>query len=215
VTTTADDRWLADARARAASGSWERNTDAIFADLRRHAAQFPRPEPQSPCPYCSDHPEMSVFRRFELQTIDPLRFCTRCYGFWAVGDSLARGVADPGAGHPALEQAMAPRRCRACHGRLKPDDTCRSCGKSLPALNCPDCGKPMERYERNGVVLDQCAPCRGTWFDIGEIVAVYQLAPHQGLAASTVDEHATDDEPPAWVIALNLISRMVFPFLPF
>jgi Zn-finger nucleic acid-binding protein len=73
----------------------------------------------------------------------------------------------------------------------------------------------MERFEKNGVVLDRCAPCQGTWFDIGEIVAVYQLVPHQGLAASTVDEHATDDEPPAWVIALNLVSRMVFPFLPF
>ena len=158
---------------------------------------------------------MSVFRRVELQTIDPLRFCLRCYGFWAVGDSLSRGVADPGYGHPALEQVMAPRRCRACHGRLKPDNTCRACGKVLPLLDCPACGKPMQRLEKDGVILDQCAPCRGTWFDIGEIVTIYQLAPYQGLAASTVDEHAADDEPSAWAIALDVVSRLVFPFLPF
>lgn len=157
---------------------------------------------------------MSVLRRYELQTIDPLRFCQNCYGFWAVGDSLSRGVADPGTGHPALEQSMAPRRCRACHGRLKPDHTCRECGQPLPTLSCPACGQPMQRMEKDGILLDQCAPCRGVWFDIGEIVAVYSLVPAQGLAASTVDEHAHDDEPPAWAVALGVASRAILPFLP-
>lgn len=215
VTTFADERWLAAARARAAAGSWERHSDEIFAELRRQAAERPPAPPGPPCPYCTDHPELVTFRRYELQTIDPLRFCGRCFGFWAVGDSLSRGFADPASGHPALEQAQAPRRCRACNGRLKSDNTCRSCGQALPTLDCPECGQPMERFEKRGVWLDQCAPCRGTWFDIGEIVAVYQLTPHQGLAASTVDEHATDDEPPAWEIALGMVSRMLLPFLPF
>lgn len=218
--TTADDRWLAAARTRSAAGTWERDADAIFADLRRQAellrsAEGPAGAPQPRCPYCASHPEMLVFRRRELRTIDPLRLCPQCYGFWAVGDSLARGVADPGDEHPALAQALAPRRCRSCHGRLKPDNSCRSCGKSLPLLDCPECRRPMDRYEKDGILLDQCPPCRGTWFDIGEIVAVHRLPIHQGLAASTVDEHAADDEPPGWAVALDIISRLVFPFLPF
>ncbi|HML97164.1 MAG TPA: zf-TFIIB domain-containing protein [Tepidiformaceae bacterium] len=214
MTTSADERWLAAARARAAAGSWERDPEEIFGELRRLAAERSPAPPGPRCPYCADHPGLVTFRRHELQTIDPLRFCGQCYGFWAVGDSLSRGVADPGYGHPALEQALAPRRCRACHGRLKPDNSCRSCGQPLPALHCPGCGNQMERFEKEGIWLDQCAPCRGTWFDVGEIVAVYQLRPHQGLAASTVDEHATGDELPAWEIALGIVGRMLLPFLP-
>lgn len=73
----------------------------------------------------------------------------------------------------------------------------------------------MERYEKDGILLDQCSPCRGTWFDIGEIVVVHKLPRYQGLAGSTVDERATEDEPPGWAVALDIISRLVFPFLPF
>ncbi len=54
----------------------------------------------------------------------------------------------------------------------------------------------------------------GIWFDIGEIARVHGLEEPQGLAASTVDEHATDDEPPGWLIAANVLSRMIFPYLP-
>jgi len=213
--TISDDQWVAAARARAAGGAWERDPGDIFAGLRREVAERPPVPGQPGCPYCPDHPEMAILRRYELQTIDPLRFCSRCYGFWAVGDSLARGVADPGFVHPALEQVPAPLRCRSCHGRLKPDYTCRGCGKQLPTLGCPGCDRPMERFEKGGILLDQCGPCGGTWFDVGEIVAVYNLAPVQGLAASTVDEHGHEDEPPPWAIALNVASRMLFPFLPF
>ena len=73
----------------------------------------------------------------------------------------------------------------------------------------------MERHEQEGIVLDQCGPCRGTWFDIGEVVVVHKLPRHQGLAASTVDEHGAANEPPGWTVALGIISRLVFPFLPF
>jgi len=71
----------------------------------------------------------------------------------------------------------------------------------------------MERADHRGVLLDTCPTCHGTWFDIGEIAAVYSLPPTQGLAASTVDEHA-GDEPPAWFIAAQLLGRLVVPFLP-
>ncbi len=214
--TISDDEWLAAARARAASGEWERPGGVILADLEKHAAVLTDTKPALPrCPYCTHHPELLRFQRFELQTIDPLYFCGACYGFWAKGDSLARGVADSGYTHPALDAAPPPRRCRACFGHLKPDNTCAKCGLPLPGLECPACSQLMERFEREGAILDQCKSCRGVWFDMGEIARVYKLQPAQGLAASTVDEHACDDEPSGWEIAFHFAARLVFPFLPF
>lgn len=37
------------------------------------------------------------------------------------------------------------------------------------ALTCPKCGAEMRRYERNGVVIDQCLGCRGVFLDRGEL----------------------------------------------
>ncbi len=39
----------------------------------------------------------------------------------------------------------------------------------VPALTCPKCGGDMRSYERNGVVVDQCADCRGLFLDRGEL----------------------------------------------
>jgi uncharacterized protein len=36
-------------------------------------------------------------------------------------------------------------------------------------LTCPKCGGDMRRYERNGVVVDQCTECRGIFLDRGEL----------------------------------------------
>ena len=72
----------------------------------------------------------------------------------------------------------------------------------------------MERIDREGVTLDQCAPCTGVWFDTGEIAAVFKLEPPQGLAASRIDENATDDGPPDWLSAAMILSRLFLPFLP-
>ena len=217
MTIPADEQWIAAARDRhSRSGSWERDADTIFEAIKAQTAADHAADPAlSGCPACAEHPAMLRFPRYELLTIDPLVYCGRCYGFWAVGDSLVRGVADPGYIHPALESVPAPRRCRACLGHLKDDDTCRKCGQPSPVLDCPQCARPMERHERDGVRLDQCTPCQGTWFDVGEIAAVYKLAPVQGLAASTVDENAPDNVPPAWWLAANVLARLFVPFLPF
>lgn len=213
--TVKDEEWLREARFRAQRGDWERDPEDLYRELRAQAKSMPPPQGGPPCPYCAEHPPMQKFWRYELQTVDPLFCCPKCYGFWATGDSLSRGVADPTHEHPALVQAMAPRRCRACHGRLKPDGTCRKCGESLPLLKCPSCSKPMERFEKSGVTLDQCPPCRGTWFDIGEISAVYQLKPFQDLAASTVEETPPENDVNGFMLALDIASRLAFPFLPF
>ena len=209
-----DEQWLAAARARARDGNWERSPQAVFAELRDQVrARESAGPPLSNCPYCEGHPPLRKFERHELQTVTPLLYCAACHGFWAAGDSITRGMADPGYVHPALEAARAPRRCRTCFGHLKPDDTCTGCGKALPPLNCPQCGKTMDRVKEQGVFLDQCTPCMGVWFDMGEITAVFHLAPPQGLAASTVDEHACDDEPSGWMVALNVLSRLLLPYL--
>jgi Zn-finger nucleic acid-binding protein len=36
-------------------------------------------------------------------------------------------------------------------------------------LTCPKCAGEMRRYERNGVVIDQCTECRGIFLDRGEL----------------------------------------------
>jgi Zn-finger nucleic acid-binding protein len=215
TTADADARWLAQARARVAAGApWERSPDEI--ERAAHAVRDGRraaPQSTLACPYCDHHPPLETFRRYELVTHIPLRFCPNCYGFWAAGDSLARGVADPYDDHPALRSVQAPRRCRVCSGHLKPNGDCTTCKRALPAANCPSCGRPMSRFTRKGITVDGCAPCKGTWFDMGEITAIFEVAPPQGLAASTVDEHATDDDPPAWLMALDILLRLFVPFL--
>ena len=39
----------------------------------------------------------------------------------------------------------------------------------VSALTCPKCGGDMRSYERNSVVVDQCADCRGLFLDRGEL----------------------------------------------
>lgn len=157
---------------------------------------------------------MEQFPRHELLSMDPFLYCKACYGFWAVGDAVTGGVADEGFDHPALRAVPAPRRCRECMGYLKPDNVCARCGKAPALLNCPNCAKPMERFQEHGIYLDQCVPCRGTWFDTGEIGAIYHMEEPQGLAMSTVDEHGTDNAPPAWLAAAGILARVFLPFLP-
>jgi len=57
---------------------------------------------------------------------------------------------------------------------------------------CPACGKPMVAYEWEGVEIDHCAFCGGTWLDAGEMEMILELA---GLSPDGVEEalaRATD-----------------------
>lgn len=40
---------------------------------------------------------------------------------------------------------------------------------------CPDCGKAMEKVYFNGMVVDKCCDCNGTWFDNGELSKYFGL----------------------------------------
>jgi Zn-finger nucleic acid-binding protein len=39
----------------------------------------------------------------------------------------------------------------------------------VDVIICPKCGGEMRSYERNGVVVEQCADCRGIFLDRGEL----------------------------------------------
>ncbi len=41
---------------------------------------------------------------------------------------------------------------------------------------CPVCNEPMVAYELEGIEIDRCATCGGTWLDAGELQQLAELA---------------------------------------
>ncbi len=41
---------------------------------------------------------------------------------------------------------------------------------------CPVCRKPMIAYELDGVEIDHCVDCSGTWLDAGELEQITELS---------------------------------------
>ena len=41
---------------------------------------------------------------------------------------------------------------------------------------CPECGAPMVAYEFEGVEIDRCLKCGGTWLDGGELEQICRMA---------------------------------------
>lgn len=41
---------------------------------------------------------------------------------------------------------------------------------------CPVCGKPMIQFELEGIQIDRCLECGGTWLDAGELEQLAALA---------------------------------------
>jgi Zn-finger nucleic acid-binding protein len=209
-----DEEWMAGARARVAAGkNWERPADEVFASLKE-AAAAPPPSPSGPgCPYCKDHSVLEKFPASDLITAEPVLFCRRCYGVWARGDALSGGMVVT-AENPTLEAVRAQPRCRACGGHLRGDESCVKCGQKLPILNCPDCQKAMERFQQDAITLDQCEPCRGTWFDIGEFAAAYHLERPKGITEEMVEQYP----PPLanvdpWEVGLQIGAQLLFTLL--
>jgi uncharacterized protein len=57
-------------------------------------------------------------------------------------------------------------------------------------LTCPKCHGPMRSYERSGIVVDQCAECRGVFLDRGELEKLIDAESREVAAASAT--------PPSW-----------------
>lgn len=41
---------------------------------------------------------------------------------------------------------------------------------------CPECGEPLVGFELEGVEIDHCISCGGTWLDAGELETISELA---------------------------------------
>ena len=41
---------------------------------------------------------------------------------------------------------------------------------------CPDCREPLVVVELEGIEIDRCVVCRGTWLDAGELEQIVELA---------------------------------------
>lgn len=214
-----DDEWIARARQRAGpDGAWQRFAPPELPSAEesaRRSAERATAAGALRCPACESAPPLEIYRRYELLTAEPLRYCRVCLGFWAKGDSLARGVRDADDGSTAFTAALAPARCRACGGRqIDGDGKCRDCGEVPGPRDCPGCGRSMAQTIRSGVRLDECGACTATWFDTGEIGRVYGLAPSQGLAMRTVDEHGAGRSGAGAMMAAGLVLRAFFRLFP-
>ena len=53
-------------------------------------------------------------------------------------------------------------------------DGCPVCGWGN-VLDCPACGRSLERRRVQGFHLDLCADCRGVWFDRIELAEIWNL----------------------------------------
>jgi Zn-finger nucleic acid-binding protein len=204
-----DDQWLGAARARyAAEGArWDVLPDFSPATERAPAEAGSNLR----CPYCAEPSLLTPAKT--CATPEGLLMCPRCYGVWARADVLAAGLHIDEDSPAVFTAVRAASRCRACFGRLDETETCRKCGKKLPAVDCPACAKPMTRLEQAGVTLDRCDTCKGTWFDTGEIAAVYGVEPPRGLAATAARMTPQQGDPSALAFGLEAGVRILSLFL--
>jgi Zn-finger nucleic acid-binding protein len=56
---------------------------------------------------------------------------------------------------------------------------------------CPVCNEPMIAFELEGVEIDHCLACRGTWLDAGELEQIAELADVPAGPLSAALESAT------------------------
>ncbi|MBM3497642.1 MAG: hypothetical protein FJX74_03120 [Armatimonadetes bacterium] len=128
------------------------------------------PDAPRPCPRCS------VPLRTAKSAAMALDMCTRCGGAFFDHGELPR---------LARDEPQAFRKLEALVEEVATEDG-RGEG---PALVCPGCAAPMERYQYaycSGILLDRCRACSGIWVDGGELGRIDEhLA--RGQAARVAD----------------------------
>ncbi|PFG73901.1 zf-TFIIB domain-containing protein [Tepidiforma thermophila] len=190
-----DAAWLRAARQRAAAGSWEREPGEVLAALA-DAPRAAAPPGAIRCPACPAPPPLAPYRRPGGSPL-PVHVCETCWGAWVPDAIVAAGI-PPDAVPPAVA-AAGP-----AHGGSAP--------AAQPARPCPACSSPMEHIPAAGAVLDRCPACRSTWFDTGELAAVYGMVPL--VSDSTASADAPDGSPvPAWQVVLDLALLLIAPHL--
>jgi Zn-finger nucleic acid-binding protein len=120
------------------------------------------------CPVCV---ERSVLRPLDLQGSlrVPLHRCDTCHGVWTDAETAAIAADHYHESHYATRPGHGRQGCRGC-GRhfTKLEHECPTC-RANQQLRCLSCGKGMRLIEIASVTLDVCVPCRGVWFDRGEL----------------------------------------------
>jgi hypothetical protein len=61
------------------------------------------------------------------------------------------------------------------------------------------------------VHLDACEPCRGTWFDVGELAALFGLSEPYRPAAGAMAMGADEATVPHWQVALDVVFALLLP----
>ncbi len=64
-------------------------------------------------------------------------------------------------------------------------------------LTCPKCNGAMRSYERSGILIDQCAECRGVFLDRGELDKLIDAEAEYQQASVTAAPGAPAQSP-AW-----------------
>jgi Zn-finger nucleic acid-binding protein len=124
-----------------------------------------------------------------------LDYCPRCGGLWFDRGEVGRiaqhqeSVIRPLLIDPA---ARVNPPCQGCGTPLDRNaEKCVVCGRRN-ILDCPVCDEPMERREREGLVLDVCKRCQGVWFDNAELSAIWRLKLAEATQAARRRGRASD-----------------------
>ncbi|TWT92076.1 TFIIB-type zinc ribbon-containing protein [Stieleria varia] len=92
--------------------------------------------------------------------------CSQCSGMWLDWQELQR-IEDAREKDYSAEIKQLPDVVGSAYEM--------AFARSKPAIQCPKCGREMERREHgfcSQVLVDTCPTCRGTWLDGGEIEAL-------------------------------------------
>jgi Zn-finger nucleic acid-binding protein len=117
--------------------------------------------------------------------------CGRCGGTWIPRTQIDRLRRVP----TQAVRAMVTRSdeagflCHSCHSPMDRDAArCAGC-KWHNALECPSCGKGMQRITEQGVTADVCRRCEGMWLDHHELSVLWAVA----AAVAVANHGGTND----------------------
>jgi Zn-finger nucleic acid-binding protein len=126
------------------------------------------------CPACLG----LALNRNAVAQATTLDHCGRCGGTWIPRTQIDRLRAVP----TETVRAMITRAgdagflCHSCHTPMDRDAASCSACKWSNALECPSCGKGLERTTAQGVSVDVCRRCEGVWLDHHELWSLWAAA---------------------------------------
>lgn len=115
------------------------------------------------CPHCQKPLEPLTFQGVQLET------CPTCGGEW-LGAGQLGAIVEARNARFTREEAVAVAQAAPITG-IKLTGSDRS-------LTCPNCGAathPVNYGDDTGIIIDECAACRGIWLDKGELDKIEEL----------------------------------------